>query len=101
MGLLTFRKDDSGFCVENTLKGNKDGKKDRSLEASAIILQRRKGDGGCSTEDGRVEVPQRHLLWKQRGRVPPQLRNQESGKGGRGNGGVDYPGEELELLAGL
>lgn len=42
MGLLTFRKDDSGFCVENTLKGNKDGKKDRSLEASAIILQRRR-----------------------------------------------------------
>lgn len=82
MGLLTFRKDDSGFCVENTLKGNKDGKKDRSLEASAIILQRdgrqwlldRGWESGGTTKTSAVES---------RGNAP-QLRNQESGKGGRG-----------------
>lgn len=91
MGLLTFWKDDSGFCVENTLKGNKDGKKYRSLEASAIILQR---DGDCSTEDGRVEVPQRHLLW----RAEEMRLNSGEWEGEwegwqRGmKGGVDYPG---------
>ena len=82
MGLLTFRKDDSGFCVENTLKGNKDGKKDRSLEASAIILQRdgrrwlldRGWESGGTTKASAVES---------RGDAP-QLCNQESGKGGRG-----------------
>lgn len=78
MGLLTFRKDDSGFCVENTLKGNKDGKKDRSLEASAIILQRRR----------RWLLDPRMGEWRYHKDIccgeqgdAPQLRNQESGEG--------------------
>lgn len=59
---LHFGEDDSGFCVENDTLRSKGGKKDRSLEASAIIP----AETGTVVARPRmgVEVPQRHLLWR-------------------------------------
>ena len=95
MTWVTFQKDDPGFCAENTLKRNKDEKKDRSSEASAIIRQR---DGGCLTEDGRVEVPQRHLLWRA-GEMHLNSVIRRVGRVAEGNEGWGgLPRRELELL---